>query len=165
MSEGETIKTDKDLREEIGKPPVRSPEVYQSLLDPENALPAVTLREEALSDVKSPWRSMKIYNSNGDAVGVVMVSDTNVPGTTFIVDIRLFEGHENNRYGRSAYVTLVKQLASEGTRLLSGNSLSRDALDEWEWMVKKGAARLVLYREPNESAKNRGYSTSLYEII
>jgi|GEM_PF-3461704 len=165
MTEGRKIRIEKDPRQEIDKPPVPDPEVYQQLLDPAGTLPIVTLVEEPPSDVEYEWKNIKIRNEKDEVVGIILLSNSSWPGTTFIVDIRRFEQHEHQRYGRAAYVALVKQLAEKGMRLVSGNSLSRDALATWEWMVDKGAARLLLHREPNEAAKNYHYSTSLYEII
>lgn len=97
-------------------------------------------------------------------VGRFLLSKGSQPGTAYIVDVYRDPAYKDQKYGRSAYVELIKLLAANQTRLVSGHRLSLDASRMWDWLVAKGAARLVEGRGINPHSR-MNYTTSRYEIV
>lgn len=156
------------------KPPLRPPEAYEKLLDPERRLPEVSfvLAAQETEEGSSPEERQEFLYfdvSRHDAEEEPVLTATVVVlvpyGEAYLYDIGLTDTNNRDQgYGKAAYLELVKYFSARQLRFRSGISLSKSAWKIWEWMRKKGAARLVHDRGTNEDNEDF-YSYSDYEII
>jgi len=153
------------------KIPLRDAERYQELIDPSHTLPHVKILEHppesTPSEVMFCYR-FNIFNEFENEIGsgeVYVSRPDKAESTAFLGGIRIDEMLRGGNYGRSAYLELVKRLATEKIRLQSGGELSRGSKAIWDWLVEKGAAQKLSEGETDEETDNASYSTADYEII
>ena len=163
---------------EFEQPPAqrgfRNPNEYRKLLDPDNTLPPVNLALHGEDPGENNEPRIEYYElrrlGDGTAFGHANLVITDATQQAFLEDIGIDERAMLGKgFGRSAYVELVKMLATRELRLRSGVDqgkkigLSREAWEIWEWMREKGVARLV--EDRGTTGNQQTYSYSLYEII
>jgi hypothetical protein len=164
-----TIRREQDIGKSMEKPPLRTPEEYENLLDPEHTLPKIQI-EELPNKMRGSLipTEFKIRDEQGNEIGELTLLTSrpkNKEATASIAGIRVDVTHLGKGFGRSTYVQLVKRLVAEQVRLQTGVQLSRGSKPIWDWMVERGVARQTSEGQINEETENAAYSSAEYEII
>lgn len=146
----------------------RSPEWFQTRLDPNSTLPKVVIDAQS-TNAKGTFvpRNFIIKDSNGSSIGNFILNISTPPNaeaTAYLNAIKLDENMKGRGFGRGTYLAILNYLG-QTVKLTSGFQLSREAKPIWDWLVEKGVARKTKEGKIDETRPNAGYTTDEYEII
>lgn len=147
--------------------PERKISRYSRLLNPENTLPVVSIREDSIDPIEEEvFHLFSILDKGGLKIGMInLVINEGVDRHAEIDLIELLEEFRGQGYGRSSYISLLEYLDKNKIPFRSGNNLSKEAKGVWDWMVDKGVAQQTVKGSTNSFTEERGISYDEYEII
>lgn len=135
---------------------------YERRLNRFKTLPGVQLREGEPRVVgEEKHVSFDIVNARGKSVGYLAVAipfPAESGAAAFVQDINAERG---KGYGKAAYKELIKLFSERGLRLKSAN-INGFSGPIWQWLVKKGVARIIHEPEKGQEAQLRD---TKYETI
>jgi hypothetical protein len=150
--------------------PLKRPEHYGKLLDPDRALPFVEI-EEKYRVSETGITHFAVSGKKRKPIGEFELFIKGFPDdaerTAFINGIKIIPDlrRKQLKYGRAIYAGIVQMLAEKNIRLFVGTKLSRGSKYNWDEMTRAGAARMTDPGVTDETVENKGYSTAKYEIV
>lgn len=152
------------------RPPVKGPEHYGKLLDPDRALPIVSI-EEKYRVSETGITHFGVSDKKGVPIGEFELFIRGLPDdkerTAWINGIQIIPALRRRqlKYGRAIYAGIVQMLVERNIRLFVATKLSRGSKPIWDWMTDAGAARMTDPGVTDETVENEQYSTAKYEIV